>query len=99
MNIDVTPLAGALRQIAWAADALEGIRRGTTEENAAVFPVVSEAYIQHIREQVAEATAFLQTHPSLLCAPPTPSPVDDSSPSDAITAPADALPVEAAVAR
>lgn len=54
-----TQLAGALRQIAWAADALEGLRRDVTDETAVIFPVVAEAYLHQIRELAAEARAFL----------------------------------------
>jgi len=67
---DPVQLEGALHQIAWAADALEGIRRDVNEENALVFPTVAESYLDHIREMVAEARAYLQARPELTDVPP-----------------------------
>ncbi len=55
-------LEGALRQIAWAADSLEGLRRDVNPDNAILFPVVSEAYLHQIRTMTSEAQAYLQAH-------------------------------------
>ncbi len=52
-----TQLEGTLDQIAWASDALEGLRRDMSGQNARVFPVIAEAYISHIRAMTAEALA------------------------------------------
>ena len=53
-----TELLGTLQQISWAADALEGIRLGTTSDNVALFPALAESYLNHIREQAAEAQIY-----------------------------------------
>ncbi len=53
-------LEATLGQIAWAADALEGLRRDVDEQNARVFPVIAEAYISHIRAMTAEACASVE---------------------------------------
>ena len=70
MITNLAQMEGALRQIAWAADALEGIRRDVNEENALVFPAVAESYLHHIREMTAEARAYLQARPELADAQP-----------------------------
>lgn len=57
---NTTQLEGALGQIAWAADALEGLRRDVDEQNARVFPVIAEAYISHIRSITVEACAYVE---------------------------------------
>jgi len=60
MISDVTQLQGTLGQIAWASDALEGLRRDVNEENALVFPVLAEGFISHIRTMTAEACEFVE---------------------------------------
>ncbi len=57
---DTAQLEGTLGQIAWAADALEGLRRDADEQNARVFPVLAEAYTSHIRAMTAEARASVE---------------------------------------
>ncbi len=57
---DMAQLEGALGQIAWAADALEGLRRDVSEQNAHVFPVIAEAYVSHIRAMTVEARAYVE---------------------------------------
>lgn len=52
-----TQLEGALEQISWAADALEGLRREADEQNGRIFPILAEAYISHIRAMTAETRA------------------------------------------
>lgn len=58
-------LVGTLDQIAWAANALEGLRRDVNEENAIVFPVVAEAYLHHILGMTSEARAYVQSLPEM----------------------------------
>ena len=53
-------MEGALGQIAWAADALEGLRRDVDVQNAHVFPVIAEAYVSHIRAMTVEARACVE---------------------------------------
>jgi len=55
-----TQFEGALGQIAWAADALEGLRRDVNEQNARIFPVIAEAYVSHIRTMTVEARAYVE---------------------------------------
>jgi len=57
---NLVQLEGALRQIAWAADALEGIRRDMREENALLFPVIAASYVSHIREMAEEAREYVR---------------------------------------
>ncbi len=64
MISDMTQLQGALGQIVWASDALEGLRRDVNEENALVFPVLAEGFISHIRTMTAEACEFVERQAS-----------------------------------
>ncbi len=57
---DMAQLEGALHQIAWAADALEGMRRDVTDQNTALFPVIAEAYIHQIRSLTDEAHEYVR---------------------------------------
>jgi len=57
---NLTQLEGALGQIAWASDALEGLRRDVDEQNARVFPVIAETHVSHIRAMTSEARAYVE---------------------------------------
>ena len=74
MISSLTQLEGALRQIAWAADSLEGLRRDVNPENAVLFPVVSEAYLHQIRSMAAQAQAHLRAQQPAASGGDTPPP-------------------------
>lgn len=57
---NLTQLEGALGQIAWASDALEGLRRDVDEQNVSIFPVIAEAYVSHIHTMTSEARAYVE---------------------------------------
>lgn len=57
-------LAVAFRHLRGYEDVLEGLRKELSQSNPALFPVVSESYLQRIRRLQDDIFAYLREHPA-----------------------------------